>query len=137
MIVLVSSIEDLENFGVLLSKEAWSFVQENWAGAVSVVLPFEKEEMKYLSGGGNTIAFRMPDKKDLLDLLEKTGPLIAPSANPEGLSPAKNIEEARMYFGDSVDFYEDEGEIENTKGSTLVEIVGGEVRVLREGCKKF
>ena len=55
------------------------------------------------------IAFRRPQKPEFQDFLLQTGPLIAPSANPEGLSPAQNISEAQNYFGDAVDFYEDGG----------------------------
>jgi len=62
----------------------------------------------------------------------RTGPLIAPSANPEGLPPARNLEEAKGYFGDSVDMYMDGGEI-NGKASRLVKLrKDGSVVILRE-----
>ncbi len=76
--------------------------------------------------------FRLPSPKPLRNLLLKTGPLIAPSANPEGLSPSKNIEEAKKYFGDSVDFYVDGGEIE-AKASKLIKLNNdGSIIVLRD-----
>src|SRR5665811_1893127 len=46
---------------------------------------------------------------------------IAPSANPEGLSPAKDILEAKRYFNDSVDLYVDGGEIFN-KASKVIKL---------------
>lgn len=60
---------------------------------------------------------------------------MAPSANPEGLESAKNIKMAKDYFGERVDFYLDGGEL-RSKSSTLVEIKGDEVKVLREGAVK-
>jgi len=70
------------------------------------------------------------------DFLKKTGPLVAPSANIEGEKSAKNIDEARKYFGDSVDFYEDGGEIEGT-ASTLVKLEEGKLIIKRQGSVKI
>ena len=86
---------------------------------------------------GNT-AFRLPQKKELRNLLLKTGPLIVPSANPEGLPPAENITEAKNYFGlpaqagDGVDLYIDGGMIAG-KASKLIQLhKDGSVSILRE-----
>ena len=67
------------------------------------------------------IAFRQPQQKELRDFLLQTGPLIAPSANPEGLPPAQNISEAKNYFGDMVDFYEDGGTLTG-KASKIIQL---------------
>lgn len=53
----------------------------------------------------------MPADEGLRELLRQTGPLIAPSANPEGAPPARTISEAEAYFGDGVDIYVDGGEV--------------------------
>jgi len=110
LIVLISCLDDLKSFGIELEKYE-AKLKEIWPGRVSVVLPCDKEELSYLHRGGKSIAFRIPDKKDLLELLERTGPLVAPSANPEGREPAKNIEEAKKYFADEVELYVDGGEL--------------------------
>lgn len=47
----------------------------------------------------------------LKKVVQAVGPVIAPSANPEGLEPARTIEEAKAYFGDEVDIYIDGGEV--------------------------
>ncbi len=113
LIILISSWEETKKFGINSSQykkrdydEPTTFVIEN-------------------------TAFRIPKDADLRNLLSKTGPLVAPSANPEGLLPAKNIEEAKNYFGDAVDLYVDGGEISG-KASKLIKLRedGGE-EVLR------
>jgi L-threonylcarbamoyladenylate synthase len=85
-----------------------------------------------------TLAFRLPLSEDLRNLLLQTGPLVAPSANPEGLAPAKNITEAQNYFGppaqagNSVDLYIDGGEIVG-KASKIIRLNDdGSVVVIRE-----
>lgn len=65
----------------------------------------------WLLCANDDLAYRIPADKGLRELLARTGPLIAPSANPEGLPPARTIDEARAYFGDAVDVYVDGGEV--------------------------
>ncbi len=136
LIILISSIDDLKKFGVEIKEKAKIFMQKFWPGKVSIVLSFNNKKLDYLDRMGGTLAFRFPDNKDLIELLEKIGPLVAPSANPEGKEPAKNIEEAVKYFYKQVDFYVDGGEIVS-EPSTLVKIVGDKIEVLREGAVKI
>ncbi|OYX43487.1 hypothetical protein B7Y94_01465 [Candidatus Saccharibacteria bacterium 32-49-12] len=66
----------------------------------------------WLTRGGDTLAYRiLPPGHILCDIIDETGPLIAPSANPEGLPPAININQAKSYFGDKVNVYLDGGEV--------------------------
>lgn len=69
------------------------------------------------------LAHRLPAIDWLRRVARETGPLIAPSANPEGEPPARTIDEAKAYFGDQVDFYLDGGEVPvDTPPSRLVRI---------------
>lgn len=69
------------------------------------------------------LAYRVPADLGFRQFLAKTGPLIAPSANPQGQPPARTIEEARAYFGDMVDMYVDGGEVPaDTPPSRLIRV---------------
>ncbi len=135
-IILIGSLSDLGLFGVEVDKKTKKILRQVWPGPVSVILPCEGENFSYLHRGGKTLAFRLPAKAGLAALIKKTGPLIAPSANPEGEPPAKTIKEARRYFGDSADFYLDGGTLDSPP-STLVSLESGGISVLREGAAKF
>jgi L-threonylcarbamoyladenylate synthase len=78
--------------------------------ATSIVVPKSTEQAS-ITRGQDSVAYRIPQDESLRALLRHTGPLIAPSANPQGLPPARIVEEARVYFGQSVDCYLDGGEI--------------------------
>ena len=132
-IVLIPSIEDLESFGVSLENPLRSFLERHWPGKVSVVLPVAAGRWEYIHRGSKTVAFRLPDEPELMKLLMHVGPLVAPSANPEGLPPARTIDEARGYFGGKVDFCVDGGELLG-EPSTLVRYEGGAFTVLRKGA---
>lgn len=135
-IVLISSADDLAQFGISLDKKAEKFLQNNWPGKVSVILPCRSQKMQYLHRGTNSLAFRFPLKAELTKLIKKVGPLVAPSANLETAKPAENITEAKKYFGDKVDFYISGRKI-NQLPSTLAEIKNGKIKILRQGAGKI
>jgi L-threonylcarbamoyladenylate synthase len=86
---------------------------------------------KYLHRGTNSLAFRLSKNKLILNILKISGPLIAPSANWEGYEPAKNIKEAKKYFGNKV-FYLDRGDL-ISKPSSLIDLRTKKIQILREG----
>ncbi len=136
MIVLIGSLGNLGRFGIKIDQKTRKILGKYWPGKVSIILPCPSKKFAYLHRGGKTLAFRLPDKKDLQDLLKKVGPVVAPTANPEGLKPAKMIKEARRYFGDSIDFYLDQGRLDSLP-STLTRIEEGKIEVLRQGTVKI
>lgn len=131
LIVLIAKIEDIEQFSIILSEKLITDLNNYWPGPYSILLPVTSDKFEYLHRGTNKIAFRLPNKPNLIKTLIKTGPLVAPSANIEGIPPAKTIQEAQNYFGDKVDFYIDEGSIEN-KASTILSFNGNKIIIERE-----
>ncbi len=105
LIVLISKWSDLETFGIKLTKLERVYAERVWPGRVSIIFPCPSKKFSYLHRGTGSIAIRFARNKTLQTLLRKTGPLVAPSANPESLPPAETIREAREYFSDTVDFY--------------------------------
>ncbi|MFA6077072.1 MAG: L-threonylcarbamoyladenylate synthase [Candidatus Paceibacterota bacterium] len=139
-VILIGDIDELEKFSIVLSEKQKAIVQEYWSALitvggslpVSIVFECSDEKFAYLHRGTQTLAFRLPAEESLRDLLKETGPLIAPSANPEGLSPSENISEARKYFGNLVDLYIDGGEIKGKASKVIKLQKDGSVYILRE-----
>ena len=133
MIILISSLDDLNYFDIELTKEQKDFLEKNWPNPVSVVLPCPGEKFTYLHRGKKSLAFRMPKNENLLELLKQTGPLVAPSANLGNEKPAETLDEAKKYFGDEINFSIDGGKLQS-KPSTIVQLYkDGKVIILREG----
>ena len=133
LIVLIADQADLAQFGVVLSNWQDKWLSKHWPGPMSVILtvsPWQVENFSYLHAGTGKIAFRLPADPNLQALLKQTGPLVAPSANLEGEPPAETIEQAKNYFGEQVDFYDDAGPCAG-KASTLVDLTGEEEKILR------
>jgi L-threonylcarbamoyladenylate synthase len=139
-IILIGEVSELERFSIEITdnqkeglKKYWSFdMAQDKPEPVSIILDCPNEKLEYLHRGTNTLAFRLPNIKELRDLLMKAGPLVAPSANPEGLLTASKIDQAKEYFGNDVDLYVDGGQIEG-KPSKLIKLhKDGTVSILRE-----
>jgi len=92
--------------------------------------PHSGNNLYYLHRGTNSLAFRLPKDKLILNILKISGPIIAPSANWEGYEPAKNIREAKRYFGNKV-FYLDRGDL-ISKPSSLIDLREKKIKILRE-----
>ncbi len=114
-ILLISSLDDLELFGVKLDDKLTALLKDYWPGPNSIILPIPDTVGKfvYLHRGTNSLAFRLPAYKHLSKLLHQSGPLVSTSANPSGQPPAPDVPTAKAYFSNSVDFYLDVGKLTN------------------------
>ena len=133
-IILISSINDLEKFGVVEHT-----MLQKWPAKTSIILQHTNKtiskKFKYLNRGSGALAFRLPKKKSLIELLKKTGPLVAPSANPQGLNPANNIKEAKEYFGDKMDFYVAGGILKSAPSTLIIINKNGGIEIIRGTLK--
>ena len=103
-------------------QEATELVRQQWPGRVSIILP-SVIAPSWIQRHNHSVAYRLPALPELQSLIGRTGPLVAPSANPESRPPAANVPEAVAYFGDGVDIYIDGGEVaKDTPPSRLLRI---------------
>ena len=131
-IVLISDIKMLD----LLSIPPGSadLVKRYWPGPLSVV--FNSAAPDFLARGTGSLAVRLPNYPKLLELIDKTGPLISTSANFRGEKTVKSVAEAERLFGDRLDFYVDAGELDNPP-STLARINDAKLEIIRPGAVKI
>lgn len=104
-----------------------------WPAPLSIILSLG-ENLTYLHQGLHESPFRIVADENLQLFLQKTGPLITSSANQPGQPPARTIAEAQMYFGDTVDFYVDAGDIGDRMPSTIARLTDSGLEVLRAGA---
>jgi L-threonylcarbamoyladenylate synthase len=123
-ITLIADFEQLIDFGV---DNKWlEAAKKYWPGPISLIFPTNKTDINHLTKNTGTIALRLPDNNELRELIRQTGPLIAPSANPEGLPPATTIAQAQGYFGNQVAIYINNGPMPVTP-STLIDLAAKKV----------
>lgn len=127
-IILINEVEEIDNFGISLEKKDREIVESFWPGPVSIVLRAEKAP-EYLTRKTESLAFRVPSDESVRKILEVSGPLIAPSANIEGMLPSVSVSDAYLYFGDRVDFYVDGGERSVLPSRVIKLEKGKEIRI--------
>ena len=142
MSILIAAIEEVARFGIVLHDEDRELLARYWPGKISIVFPIAPgisgvtaalQNYQYLHRGTGTLCFRVPGDDALRQVLREIGPLVAPSANPPEQPPALNIDEARNYFGDRVDFYLDAGHLESAP-STVAWLTADGLIVKRQGA---
>jgi L-threonylcarbamoyladenylate synthase len=126
-IVLISNMDQLFDPIDNNTKEQ---LKEFWPGKNSVILPSHRAP-GWITRGNQSVAYRLPDSTVLQELIDQVGPIVAPSANPQGEKPAMTIEEAKDYFGDNVDFYVDGGIVTDETPSKLLRLGADGVERLR------
>ena len=130
--MLTASISQINPFISASLQRKVGFLDTVWPGPVSVILSCRYDNLAYLHRDTHSLAFRIPDYKPLIELIEQTGPVIAPSANPQGRTPAHTIQAAKDYFHTQVTHYVDDGP-KHGEPSTVIDIRGNELSVVREG----
>lgn len=115
--IIAASVEQLVDLGFSLDDLAR--VAHYWPNPLSVVLPAANIS-PYLKSSLIDLPVRIPNHPELISLLRQTGPLMTTSANHPGEPTSTNIDQARRYFGDSVDYYVDMGELGERPPSTII-----------------
>jgi L-threonylcarbamoyladenylate synthase len=132
--VIAANIDQLVELG--LKRRYLRAVEQYWPGPLSVIIPCG-DELSYLHEGVRSLAVRIPKDDALLALLDQTGPLLTSSANMPRKPPALTTREAKDYFGDSVDFYEDGGDLSGREPSTIIRMIDDAIEVIRQGTVKI
>jgi L-threonylcarbamoyladenylate synthase len=106
-----------------------------WPGPLTLVLPARDGLPGELIGESGGVGVRVsshPVARALAVGLEK--PITATSANLSGHAPAKTLHEAREALREKIKVYLEGGTLGAAAPSTVVEVVGSDWRMIREGA---
>jgi tRNA threonylcarbamoyl adenosine modification protein (Sua5/YciO/YrdC/YwlC family) len=132
--VLVATRADAEAIA-RFDERALALAGRLWPGPVSLVLARTERSRGWdLGADGTTIAVRMPHHPLALAVLARTGPLAVTSANRTGQPTPGTAEGLRAVFGDTVDVYLCQEEPLEGVPSTVVDLTGPDLRIVRAGA---
>jgi L-threonylcarbamoyladenylate synthase len=136
--VLVGSWDQVGALCGPLAPTARRLADRYWPGPLTLVVPRSAAFMSDLGGdpdAGSTVGIRWPDHRTVQLLCEGLGPLAVTSANRHGRPPATTAEAVAEEFqgADPLAVVLDGGVCDG-RPSTVVECLGGDVRLLREGA---
>ena len=109
-IILCSSLDQITNMGIEISRSQAAFLNKIWPGPVTVAFDDER-------------AVRIPDDNELGAFIDKVGPVVSTSCNRGGEEPILDSGLAKETFGDKIDYYLDTQATNKTAASTIIKII--------------
>jgi L-threonylcarbamoyladenylate synthase len=130
--VLVATLEQAVEIGAF-SADAEALAGLHWPGALTLIVRPKVVMADWVGDKQrHTIGIRVPDHPVARALLEVSGPLAVTSANVSGGPETMDDRAAREVLGDRVAVYL-EGTAPGGEASTVVDVSGGEITVIRQG----
>ena len=134
MPVLISDPSQASQFTESFGGAAHALANQFWPGALTIVVEAKKSVPDVLMGGFGTVGLRMPDHDLARRLIAEAGcGITGTSANISGQPPSKDWQSIQEVIGDDLDAIVIGDCGKASSASTVVRIVDGGVRVLREG----
>jgi L-threonylcarbamoyladenylate synthase len=130
--IAVSNIHMLSQY-VQLNSLIQKFADHFLPGKLTLICRKKPEISNLITSDNETVAIRIPNDQIALKIINKTGPLIATSANIHGQLTPKSISEIRKLFKpEDIEVYIDDGSRSGAP-STIVDVTGSRPQIIREG----
>jgi L-threonylcarbamoyladenylate synthase len=132
--LLVSDSELLARLSHHVDPWVATLTAQFWPGALTVVVNATDRVPDVVRRGLDTVGVRMPDDELALAIIQAAGGVLAvTSANPSGEPEARSAMEVWERLGGVIDGVVDGGQSPGAKPSTVVDVSGSAIRVLRDG----
>ena len=141
--IAVKSIEDAIDFVPDMSPVARRIARRSWPGPITIVHKIDHpdsvvhrldERVRAATIPNGTIGLRVPAPEFTQQILRLcAGPVVLTSANRSGGPDPKTAQDVVDQLGDDVDLILDGGPCQFGKASTVVQVDGNQIKVLREG----
>ncbi len=131
--VAVSDRKMMENIAVL-DENADKLIDAFLPGPLTIIIEKKPDVPDLVTAMSKKVGIRMPDHPVAMEIIKRTGPIVATSANLHSHPDATDIDSAVKDLGDAVSMYVDAGPSPLKKPSTIVWIMNGEVEIVRQGA---
>ena len=133
LIAHVASKDEVNRIAIM-NDLARIIIDHFWPGPLTVVLPAREIVPEVVTAGLTTVAVRMPSNSVATMLIQSSGvPIAGPSANRSGRPSPTDARSVYEDLGDMVAVILDSGATEVGVESTVIDVTGKEVVLLRPG----
>jgi L-threonylcarbamoyladenylate synthase len=130
--ILVGDPGDLEIVTLDLSQYAMALARIFWPGPLTLVVP-KHPSIPTVVSATSSVGVRIPDQSVSRSLLRMSGPLAVTSANLSGRESPANAREVLAQLDGRIDLVIDAGQVGQGLASTVLDCLGAEPVILREG----
>ena len=132
--VLVNDFDMIEKIAKDITDVEYKLMRAFFPGPFTIILKKKEVISDLVTAGLDCVGIRMPAGEIAKKLVELSGvPLATPSANISGNPSGTNLDAIFKDFEEKVDFFINGGESKIGLASTIVKVVDGEIKILREG----
>lgn len=132
--LLVSNMEMVKSIAKDITEIEYKIMEKFFPGPLTIILKKKDIVPDIVTAGQETVGVRMPSGEIARKLVELSGvPIATPSANISGQPSGTNLSEIKEQFKKNVDFYIDGGNSELGISSTIVQVIDGKIKILRQG----
>lgn len=128
---LCSNVSQIKDFVEEISNQAFALMDKYWPGPLTLI--FKKKQGIYVENTKDTIAFRMPNSKISLAIIDHLSILSTTSVNLSGMKELNNLVEIEQEFQDKIDYLIMDEQILSSIPSTVVDVSRGDCIVIRKG----
>lgn len=133
LIIHTADIATIEEYAAEISPDFHLLAETFWPGSLTLILPIKENRIPSIARSGLTTAgFRIPNHPLALQVIQKTGPLVMPSANLSGSPSATLPEHVENDFGLNFPVL-DGGPCNKGLESTILSFINGQWKILRLG----
>lgn len=138
--IMVSTLSMAKKYGIF-NKTALKLAKKYWPGSLTIIVKRKNSLPIFLNPGIKTIGIRCPAHTLSRELVKKFGsPLTTTSANISGQPSTYSISAIQKQFRGQTykpDFILRSGRLKKNPPSTVVDISGGVLKILRQGALKI
>ncbi len=134
LIVHIADIDDLKTVARDIPDSAFAAAKRFWPGPLTMIFKRTDKIPAGVSAGLDTVAVRMPSDKTAREIIKKSVPLAAPSANTSGRPSPTSAQYVLDDLDGKIDAVVMSGNCEVGVESTVITLVTNPPRLLRPGA---
>ena len=124
---MASSIAELDEY-------AEKLIDKFMPGPLTIIMKKKDGVSDIVTANSRKVGIRMPEHPVAMQIIKKTGPIVATSANLHSKPDPVTMEEAMEDLGGAVSAYVDGGPCMLGKPSTIIWLMNGEIEIIRQGA---
>lgn len=130
-LAILTGTKDVEKYVKNVTSDARKLMDEGWPGALTLIFEKSDDIADEITQGFKTIAFRMPDSKVALEILNHFGLMATTSVNFSGQKELSNVLDIEETFSDWIDYIVTDEEVFSSKPSKIIDVTKDEIKIIR------
>lgn len=130
-LAILTASKNIDKYVLDISQDANKLMDEYWPGSLTLI--FKKSHLisDKITSSLSTVAFRMPNSKIALKILEHFGPLATTSVNISGDKPINSLEDIENKFKDDIDYLVIDQEKVLGVPSKIIDVSSENIKIIR------